>query len=275
MFKNKWLKFLYLLPLFACIGFSIGVSAEQLVVVGEAYRLDDGKPVYREYHYYSEDRLNHQVVYYALDNDPGAGKRLELMAEKTLNYRYGLASPEFTQRNYIYPEVIEVEWQGQALSISYQQGDKGATKAQEQPLKTPLVIDAGFDHFIRQQWQPLVAGETLDFYYAAPTRQSLLALQVQKKSCGPDQVDRACFEINSSNWLVRLVLQPIEISYDLENKKLRRFRGLANMLDRDGGSLKVDIRYCYLSEPTTSEACNAEALKHAANQLASRVNNID
>jgi hypothetical protein len=57
-------------------------TAERLVVIGDAYDVDEQQLLYREYHFYSEDLLDHKVIY---KNPEG-----QELAVKTLNYRSGL-----------------------------------------------------------------------------------------------------------------------------------------------------------------------------------------
>ncbi|WP_101758980.1 hypothetical protein [Oceanicoccus sp. KOV_DT_Chl] len=255
---NKYIAF-FILSLVSVTGWA---QAAVPAVIGEAYDLDGQVMLYRELHYYSGDKLNHRVVYQAQAADTDQLLPQSLMAEKIIDYSYGLATPAFTQQSYLFPETIVVEWADAQLAVSYQEGSASsvATNTKKISVKNPMVIDAGFDHFIREHWQAINSGKAMDFYYLAPTRQSLVELSVVAKACADNQPDFACFEINSANWFIRLILDPIEISYDLETKKLRRFRGLANLSGADGQALKVDIQYCYLVEATKDSPCPVVAV---------------
>ena len=68
---DESVKYLNLMLLVALVNTA---AAKELVVVGDAYGLSDGVMQYREYHYYSDDKLDHQVVYKWVDETPLAEK---------------------------------------------------------------------------------------------------------------------------------------------------------------------------------------------------------
>ena len=47
-----------------------------------------------------------------------------------------------------------------------------------------LVADAGFDEFIRRQWQPLLAGETVPLEFAVPSRLDSYGFTVRRRGSG-------------------------------------------------------------------------------------------
>lgn len=226
------LKYTWLFLLFVAVK---TLAAEQLVVVGNAYAIDGSQLEYREFHYYSEDQLDHRVIYQTPDEQP--------VAIKVLDYRNGLTAPAFRQRGISYAEIIKVEWVGDSLEVNYQQDGK-----QRQKLiaaARPLVVDAGFDHFIRSHWQSLLNGETVDFNFLAVSRLSLIGLQVKKTACHYETAQDQCFQVQPSNWLISLLVDAIELGYNADTRLLSRFRGLGNISNDAGDSLKVDIHYRY------------------------------
>jgi hypothetical protein len=212
-----------------------GFCAENWSVVGDAYDRDDRQLLYREYHYYSDDGLDHRVEY----KDP-QGK---LLAEKAVDYRSGPMTPSFKQQSWLYPETLAVSLQARQLLIQYKSGDSESTQAVKR--QQPLVVDAGFDNYIREHWGQLLTGKVQEFYFPAVTRLSLVTLQVKASRCSYPTESDSCFMINSASWLIRLLLAPIELGYDTDTRRLSRFRGLANLSDEQGRGLEVDINYQY------------------------------
>ncbi len=230
--------------------FSSAVYAEKLMVIGDAYALGGDELLYREFHYYSEDGMDHRVVYMTPDNAK--------MAEKSLNYRPGKSTPEVKQQAWIYPETIQIAWNADQLSLAYSDKESEESKA-TLDANWPLVIDAGFDNYVRENWPSLLTGASLEFYFPAPTRMSLVNLRIKQKLCGAERQNDVCFSVNSSNWFIRLLLDPIELSYDKDTQQLSRFKGLGNMMDKEGNGLKVDIRYRYQGV-CVEEACDQLAV---------------
>lgn len=224
-------------------------ATQQLSVVGEAYHLADGSLAYRELHYESLDGMDRTVLYEDIAK--------QAIAKKSIDYRPGKMAPAFTQRSWLYPETIKVLWQEDKLRIHYAAEDD-KPKDKQVKVKTPLVIDAGFDHFIRDSWIPLMDQQSVDFYFPAVTRQSLIELRATQQRCPTaDAQEQVCFSIRPANWLISALVDDIELAYDEQSRQLRLFRGLANIADASGKGMKVEIRYIYPGEqgfPTDIDA---------------------
>lgn len=218
--------------------------------VGQAYDLESGELLYSETHCVSSDGLGREVSY----QDTGG----KLIASKVLDYSSGPYTPSFVQQNHYSNQSITVGLEDQgAVSMSViDREDRSASKrVLEQPAADlPVVIDAGFDVFVRQHWDELVAGNTREFQFPFAGRQSLVELRIQPLSCSYETSDEQCFRLDLSNWLLRALAKPIELGYDAENRRLTRYRGLSNIGDENGNGLQVDIHYSY--EDLPPQACH-------------------
>jgi hypothetical protein len=255
-----------------CAIFSIGsVSmswAESFPdAIGKAYSFDGKKALYEERHFYSENGRSHKVLYLSVDG--------EQFAHKELDYQTGRSTPVFRQEDTRYSQTIEVKWVGEQLSISYFSKKDGPERQKLIDVKDPLVIDAGFDQFIRENWDGLLQGDRLGFHFPAPSRLTLVSLVVENKRCSYSTDVDHCFYINASNWIFKLLVDPIELGYDKNSQRLKRFRGIANIQDENGEGLKVDIHYhypknCEKSDPSDCKEVNGNdgPLETAQNQVA-------
>lgn len=215
-------------------------ATQQLTAVGEAYYLKSGDLAYRELHFESADGLDRTVIYQGDEQQP--------IAEKSVDYRPGMQTPAFSQRNWLYPETISVLWQEDKLRIQYAVENE-KPKDEKVKVKTPLVIDAGFDHFIRDSWEKLLKKKAIDFYFPAVSRQSLIELRAQKHTCAKTIIiEQSCFSISPANWFIRALVDDIKLTYDSDSRQLRSFRGLANISDASGEGMEVEIRYIYPGE---------------------------
>ena len=218
------------------------------LTVGEAFSLDTQELLYRETHCQSDDQLNRKVLY---KNPDG-----ESIALKSIDYRNGLATPSFKQKHFQTGEETEVVVNGNQVTLSFtdsesQQKKKSFEKHTYSDL--PLVIDAGFDAYIREQWDKLVSGEDQRFQFPLVTRSALIELKVSSAECSFEADNTQCFRLEMSNWLYRMLADPIELGYSQDQKRLLRYRGLSNIEDANGNGLNVDIRYDYSNLP--QQAC--------------------
>ena len=75
------------------------------------------------------------------------------------------------------------------------------------------IIDAGFDEFVRNHWDSLVAGEKKRFLFPFAERDSLVELRIKPAACNyPTETDQ-CFKLELSNWFVRMLVKPIELGF--------------------------------------------------------------
>ncbi|MBC6428250.1 MAG: hypothetical protein GDA55_03345 [Cellvibrionales bacterium] len=107
----------------------------------------------------------------------------------------------------------------------------------------PLVIDAGFDPFIRAHLPHLLAGEQLTFEFLFAKRARLIRLKAQAQPC-KDTPQNHCILIKPHSRLIRLIAPPLRLEYD-QTPRLIRYRGPSNLSDHQGKGKQVEIHYQY------------------------------
>ena len=117
-----------------------------------------------------------------------------------------------------------------------------------------VVIDAGFDNYVKSNWDKLATSESQVFQFPIATREILVELKISLKDCSYKTKTETCFSLEIDNWFLRLLSDPIELGYDTNLRRLSRYRGLSNIGDGDGEGLVVDLRYRYPDTPTVT--CN-------------------
>lgn len=104
------------------------------------------------------------------------------------------------------------------------------------------VIDAGFDAFLRAQWN-LDPDTGLSVPFLLPSRLGTLDLKVRRL---PDQVIDGRpvrrFRLGLDS-LVGFALPHLDVAYDARSRALWRFRGIANIRDVAGRNLSVRIDF--------------------------------
>lgn len=223
-------------------------------VVGAAFDLDSTAPLYTETHCVSDNALTHNVLYRDMEQ--------ELIAHKVLNYSSGPLTPSFVQHNFYSQEVIAVELRQDQLIMTVKAA--GNPEPQEflfpvSQASMPIVIDAGFDNFVTQNWNALVGGQSKQFQFPFAARESLVDLRVKAARCSYSNETDQCFILRLDNWLIGRLVSSIELGYDPVLKRLTRFRGLSNIGDAKGAGQSVDIRYRY--QDMTALPCSLDDLK--------------
>ncbi len=216
--------------------------------VGEAYDLSSDELLYRETHCLVADAGTRDVIY---QNDAG-----DLIAHKRVNYASGEFTPSFVQQNFYSRQRIEVamdEGRVHMAVLDEANPDAAEISSDAPDADVQVVIDAGFDPFVRNHWDELVGGEIKKFAFPFAARSSLIDLRIRGYSCSYETETDQCFRLELSNWFLRLLADPIELGYDATERRLTRYRGLSNIGDGEGNGQVVDIRYQYDDIP--AQAC--------------------
>lgn len=225
----------------AVVLFAGAAHARELVAVGTAYGGDGDRMVYREYHY-RDSRDRRAEVIYRNDSD-------REIAAKVLDFSRA-AAPSFRQRDLRSGEILAAQWRGDELRLLRRDGADQPLKTRQLDPAADVVIDAGFDNFIRHHFPQLLDGKTLQFEFALPARLTMVSMQVRRHRCaGGDRASRVCFRVAARNWMVRMLASPIDLEYDRASRRLLTFRGLSNIAAADGGGQNVIIRYRYPQQP--------------------------
>lgn len=239
---NKKSKFAPLIILTGFIFPAISHSGELLYeqVIGNATDLQSAKSLYKEVHCGAANELASDVYYQSSDG--------VLIAHKALDYESGRTTPSFIQTDALNQEKVDVKFDQMTLTMSMvnRDGKESYQKYQVSALgETPVVIDAGFDIFIQDNWQTLMSDKTIEFQFPLVSRNQLIALRLKKSPCQYETNTDQCFALEPANWLFRMLASPIELGYDSTLMRLNRYRGLSNINDVNGAGLVVDIKYQY------------------------------
>lgn len=221
---------------------SVANLNETINYEGTAYSIDGNNILYREQHTLTMNDgqpVERTTLYYDADNT--------LFAEK--NNRYGAqpATPDFilTDDRYGYSESMEQD--GKRWKVEYKEPKESGKKTLSKPDYTP-VIDAGFDEFVRANWDKLLNDDTVNFSFAVPSRLEWIDFRLipKSKKDGILQV-----EMRLKSRLISWLLDPVFLSYDIKSQRLLTYRGLTNIRSREGEGINAEIRYTY-PQPTNN-----------------------
>lgn len=207
---------------------------------GTAVDADDGRVLYRESHFLAiegssvRERL---VLYRCADGTPFARKRVaEIFDSPWL--------PEFdmTDARLGYREGVDAN--GNAVEVFVQ--EPGATEVARETLEdrpADLVGDAGFDRFVQDNWDRLVAGETVHFKFLVPSRLDYLGFKVRQ--VGEERIGARPVRVFrlALGGLLGLIVSGIDVSYDADQRILMRFQGLSNVRDPEGDNYVARIDF--------------------------------
>ncbi len=189
-------------------------------VVGKATDLKTGETLYLEHYYCSDDELRCSVFYLRPDD--------RVIARKDLDYATSPKAPDLKFQDFRIDKEIVIE-----------------------STESDSVVDAGFDNFVRLQWQDLAEGDDIQFPFRMVGREEPIdMLARQRDEC---EGDKLCLNIRLDSWLLGNLIDPIQLTYDRDSQRLLRFKGISNLRNDEGRTQKVDIVYAYPQQQVQSE----------------------
>ena len=224
------------LTLCLLLSLSAASAAADLTFTGYARHPDTGALLYVETHAVKNagSAGEQRVVLYRTSPDaiPFARKHLVYGAARS---RPGL---EFEDKRSGFAESFIAR----DSRVSARRGD-GADTRSKPVTDRNLVVDAGFDEFVRENWQALQRGDALIAPFLVPSRLTTYDFKVRKISSERiDGGDASVIRLSLSGAL-GWILPDLDVAYRDSDRRLLRYRGLTNIRDATGKLLEARIDF--------------------------------
>lgn len=220
----------------------------QLWAIGTAWSPDKSAVLYQEYHFAENPELDLPTrVQYR--NPDGT-----LIAEKSMDYSLSMTAPAITQIDYRNSARINTELLPDArepqVKVGFQPHDSNQYREETVDYRDTMVVDAGFDPFIRENWQGMLSGRAVSAHFLVPSRLDTVRVnlsQTNSNNCQGVDLEMHCFVIRPAGMLrvVGFLVDPIYIGYEQDSRRLMMFNGLSNLRDDAGEPRNVLITYEY------------------------------
>lgn len=209
-----------------------------LRIVGAAKKPQSDIALYCELHYQNADNPTSWLVEYWQGN--------QVLANKYLDYTSGETSPAVKQEDFRSGEqriaVLDGGW-----SLEFIESEGIASESKNIGDFESIVIDAGFDAYVREHWPILTSGKRLKFEFASIPHLRSLKLKAEKTStsrCVNASAEDICIAVGAANRLLSLFVGKLYLTYDSQ-QRLKVFSGVVNIDGDDGKSQEANIFYTY------------------------------
>lgn len=202
---------------------------------GRAHARGGGPLLYSETHwlYPHDGRTARLVLYRCADGTPFARKRVSDAASVAPDF-------EFVDGRDGYREGVRSA--GGKRSVFWQPRASAAVKEKPLPPRAQAVIDAGFDAFVRKQWDALAAG-TASAGFLIPSRFDYLGVKV--RDAGESRLQGQAVRMLTMQldaWF-GFALPEIKLVYSEAGRRLLRFEGVGTVRDAKGRNQNVAIEF--------------------------------
>ncbi|MBJ6137825.1 hypothetical protein [Marinobacter litoralis] len=217
------------------------IAAATFEFTGTALAIDTQNQLYEERHQVNGtcsvagfQPREHRVTYHKGPND-------RRFAVKTLDYGQHPDRPSVVFRQPDFEESLEIRFtDANQLTINWQPPSE-RPKTFEVTSPPRLVIDAGFDQFVRANWQAVAAGESISFRFLAPTRGDHYGFVLEPAPTAEIDAD-VVIQIRPTSLVLRFLVDPIILGYN-ENGALTHYQGLTNIRANQETNHTALIRY--------------------------------
>lgn len=225
----------------ALILFALAAPAsalEGIAYSGEARALEGDALLYSEHHVVrQEDGAPRER--YVLYRCPSG----EAFARKHVRYGEPPYAPQFENQDARFG-YLEGFSRGKIAGEVFFRRSSGQEREQDAiPLGESLVVDAGFDEFVRAKWPLLQEGKSVPLRFLVPSRLSAYGFKVRKTG------EEELFGETVSNYQLALsgllgwFADEIDVSYRNSDRRLMRFAGLSNIRKSPDENLLVRISF--------------------------------
>lgn len=221
-----------------CVLLAPVASAELVETRGDAVAIDSGTPLYTELHLLRRDgdAERERIVLYRCPDGRAFGR-------KTLDYGNAPAVPAFRMEDAHIGYVEGARREGNGFVAFFGFAADGAPSEAAIAASPSLVIDAGFDAFIRAHWDALQAGDTLPMDFLVPSRSKAYAFKLAKiREDALQGAPASVFRLSLSG-VLGWFASDIDVTYRNGDRRLMRFEGLTSVrIDRrDNLPARIDF----------------------------------
>ena len=226
---------------------SLAMLATALPAVAQDFRFTgtattgDGSVIYEERHAVDgtcEDGVfrpqQHEVAYHKPDTE-------ESFARKTLEYEASVLRPAVDFSQPTFDENMEITYPEPETLVINWQTPRGDSERFEVDYTPNTVVDSGFDNFVRQNWQSVVAGESVEFRFLGPTRGEHYGFVLERVESDRVDADHVV-QIRPTGMVVRFLVDPIVLGYN-NSGALSDYLGLTNIRKNQDENYTAHIRY--------------------------------
>ncbi len=206
---------------------------------GTAYDPSTGKALYIEEH--REIREGGRRIRMTTEYRDPSGR---LIVKRFVSFEQHPTVPEFRTEDLRSGYIEGSEPSGDSVRLYWRRSWSDPMQEKAVKIPGPAAVDAGFNNFVQSRWDRLMRGETATFNFGVPFALDYFAFRVyrerEEQRNGRRLVTMVC---DIDNFLLRLFVKPIVLTYDADVRRLVSYEGISNINNDDGKSYTVRIVY--------------------------------
>lgn len=229
----------YILSVFLLFQIVIVNAETDLSRIGYAYESSTNELLYTENHHeeYKSGLISHSKVIYK-------DVQANIFASKTADFSNSQFMPEFSLENMLTGHEEKTRFIEDKYEIIFSESKNKSRKESRISYKDNAISDAGFDNFIINNWDEIIAGKKFKRDFLVPSMLDFISFRIYQEAM-IDKDDRSLRLINiePDSFFVRIIAGTLKLYYDSDKPALRIFEGVSNLRDMKGDNYNVVIKY--------------------------------
>lgn len=213
--------------------------------VGLAADPERGTPLYEEHHFVRDDgeRL---VLYRCTDGT--------VFARKHVRAGVDAQAPAFELEDARFGYREGVQREGRHVFAYVRRSATHPLRRNAVPVTPRLVVDAGFDEFVRRHWGELQRSKPASLDFLVPSRRRTYAFSVKRLRGQTVDGEAASVLRLGPSGMLGWFAPAIEVVYRDRDRRLLRFEGITNVRENPDDSLTATIVFPPLREKPLAAA---------------------
>lgn len=217
--------------------FKSSTTSNDMIYEGVAKDMETQELIYREIHKEIYDEKEHIITQTNFVN-----AKNQLIAKRTLDFSKSKTQPHYTLNDYRMGLKEEVSNQNGNFTIVYQENSQAPLIRKEIKVPEPAIVDGGFNFFVKQKWALLLNGGTAHFNYVSTERQAYYRFQISISEINENK-GTVIIKMEPVNYFLRVLLDPILITYNRETRRIIDYKGISNIKNKDGDNHIAVLNY--------------------------------
>jgi hypothetical protein len=203
--------------------------------IGYAYEKGNIDPVYSET--FTDKFINGRHVETETQYFDAAHK---LIAQRSLDFSKSKFAPDFKTEDLRTGYLEGAEVTGTRAKLFVRKDKNSAVEEKTIDVPQPMIVDGGFNHFIKANWNKIEDGKPVAFYLTVSAKLDYYKLRVSKLEASGASLK---VKIEPDQVVLRWIASPIVITYDISTKRIISYEGKSNITDNNGSNFNVRLIY--------------------------------
>lgn len=214
---------------------SLEAGAEIVRRIGYAYEEGQEVLLYTEEHqeWKEGDTIARSVVTYR-------DAEGNLIATKELDFSGDPLNPDFRLSSTFNGHLEGAKQAADRCLVFFRRSREHEYEEKVIDLPGHAIIDGGFDRFIENNWEELLAGEVFERPFLVPSFHRFIDFRIYLEAENGNEV---VFAMEPASVFLRIVGEKIKVTYDRDNESLRLYEGISNVRDAAGENYEVRVEF--------------------------------